>query len=83
MKEDRMNSGTLQNKQVVYVIFLDEASLVDNEEAPLDPLFQQLDDHVISTDSGGHGMMCVLLSNSASGHAAKTSRMVLVAQSSL
>ena len=82
MKEDRMNSGTLQNKQVVYVIFLDEASLVDNEEAPLDPLFQQLDDHVISTDSGGHGMMCVLLSNSVPD-AAKTSRMVLVAQSSL
>ena len=81
MGKDRTSTDTSENKLEVNAFFLD-ASLIDSEEAPLDPLFQQLDNRVVSTDSDDHSVACVLLSNNVPD-AAITSRMVLVAQSPL
>ena len=80
--EERKNAVQTPGKSVAYVLFLDEASLVDNEEAPLKTLHQQLDFSITSTDDDAQRTLCVVLSNSVPD-AAKTNRMVLVAQSSL
>ena len=82
LNEERKNAIQTPGKSIAHVLFLDEASLVDNEEAPLKTLHQQLDFSIISTDSDAQRTLCVVLSNSVPD-AAKTNRMVLVAQSSL
>ena len=82
LSDERKNAVQTPGKSVAYVLFLDEASLVDNEEAPLKTLHQQLDFSITSTDDDAQRTLCVVLSNSVPD-AAKTNRMVLVAQSSL
>ena len=68
--------------RVRYALLMDEASLVDNSEAPLKTLHQQLDYPILSTREDRTRVHCAVLSNCVLD-AAKTNRMVLVVQQTI